>query len=541
MITNLHIKNIGIIEELNMNLKEGFNVITGETGAGKTLLIEAMGILAGARFSKEMIRTGAEYSYVEMCLFVPQHSLAEDGNIILSREVHISGKNLCRINGRMITVNELKNVMKNIVAIHGQNDNQPLLDSSSHIQYLDDFGNQKLERDKTEYQNLYEQYKKLQEKRKQNYGDDKEKQRKLDLLYYQVKEIEEAHLKIGEEEKLEVRRNKITNAQKIAQNIQEAYEQIGENAIDSINIAIRALEKIENLSEDYAQKSSNLKSVYYELQELARDLGNETKENDFSEEEIEEIETRLDLLFSLKRKYGNSIEEILHYKQEIEKEIDTIENAEEYRKQLKDELNMLQNKMIKVCQKIHQLRQEYAAILSENINKELQELEMGNSRFKVLVQKKEEGKFDENGLDKVEFLISTNVGEEEKSLIKIASGGEMSRIMLAIKTVLADTDEVPVLVFDEIDTGISGKTAVSVSQKMKKIAQKHQVICITHLANIAAKGDYNYYIHKQIKENKTNSCVKLLNEEETIKEIARISGGDTSAIALEHARELRAS
>ena len=275
------------------------------------------------------------------------------------------------------------------------------------------------------------------------------------------------------------------------------------------------------------------------MQELSRDVKSFQEEMDFDEEEKQKIEDRYDLIHDLKRKYGNSIEEILKYKDEISTEIEKIENSEEYIAELKKKLKKIIEKMKNLADQINKIRREYAIELEKNINKELFELEMPNAKFKISIKKNEEEIFWENGQDKVEFLISTNVGEEEKELIKIASGGEMSRIMLAIKNVLANVDEVPVMIFDEIDTGISGKAAKSVGEKLKQIAKTHQVICITHQANIAAKGDYNYYISKKIDGGRTLTNIKQLNEEETIKEIARISSGEYSKAALEHAKELR--
>ena len=539
MISNLHIKNIGIIDDISINLNQGFNVLTGETGAGKTLIIDSLNIIAGGRFSKEMIRRGENHSFVELCLYLPENENSIEGNIIISREIYANGRNLCKINGRLVTVNELKTFMKNVIDIHGQQDNQTLLENSYHIKYLDSFASKEIKNIKKEYEKLYEQYNELKTELKNNYGDDKEKQRKLDLLKYQLKEINEAKLKRKEEEELEEIRSKMLNAEKISDNLNEVDLQVGENAIDAISNAVRALEKIEGLDEQYTEKLNSLKSIYYDLQELSRDI-TDLKENIFfDEEQRQTTEERLDLIFTLKRKYGNSIEEILNYKQEIEVEIDQIENLDEYREELKNKIKKLEVAMLENADKMHMIRIKYGQELSKQIDKQMQELEMKNSKFFVEIQYSEEEQFNINGLDKVEFLIVTNKGEEAKPLSKIASGGEMSRIMLAIKNVLTDVDEVPVLIFDEIDTGISGIAANSVADKMKQIAEKHQVLCVTHLASIAASGDYNYYISKEIVEEKTNTRIKLLNEEETLKEIARISSGDITELAMKHAKELR--
>lgn len=537
MLTNLHIKNIGIIEDINIEFNQGLNVLTGETGAGKTLIIDSLQIISGGRFSKEMIRKGENYSFVELCMYEPQNEHAIEGNIIVSREINVNGKNMCKINGRMVTVNELKEFMQQFIEIHGQNDNQNLLDNKLHINYLDGFSGEQLSKKKQQYQELYHKYLEIKKDLKENLGDEKEKQRKLDLLQYQVNEIEEANLKETEEETLEERRTKILNAEKIAENLQQAESCIGENAIDCISTAIRALEKIETLDENYAKASSNLKNMYYELQEISRDITSYAQDVDFEEAERKEIEERLDLIHDLKRKYGNNIAEILQYKEEMNKEIKRLENLEQYHQKQREKLIQIENQMEIVAQELHKIRTQNAENLSIAINKELEELEMKNAKIKVKVEIQQE--FLKNGKDIVTFFITTNIGEEEKELSKIASGGEMSRTMLAIKKVLADTDKMPILIFDEIDTGISGKAANSVAKKLKAISKNHQVMCISHLPNIAAIADFNYFISKNTNNERTKTQIKLLKEKEVIEEIARISSGEVNEISIKYATELR--
>ena len=483
MITNLHIKNIGIIEDLNIDLSRGLNVLTGETGAGKTLIIDSLQIISGGRFSKEMIRRGENNSFVELCMYVPNSPKSEDGNIIVSREINTNGKNMCKINGRMVTVNELKEFMSEFIEIHGQNDTQGLLDSKKHLSYLDGFSGTKLSDLKGKYQKLYLKYTRIQKELKANFGDDKERQRKIDLLQYQIKEIEEANLKENEEEELEEQRNIIANSAKISENLQKANSLIEDGGIDNISMAIRALEKIEDIDKKYQETSTNLKNLYYELQEVARDISGYKEDTYFDENERNEIEERLDLIRLLKRKYGNTIREILEYREE-------------------------------------------------------KELEMKNAKISVNVKYMED-EFFATGKDSVKFYIATNIGEEEKELAKIASGGEMSRIMLAIKKVLAEYDNIPILVFDEIDTGISGKAANSVGDKLKSIAESHQVLCISHLPNIVAQADYNYFISKNVIEDRTKTQIKLLKENEVIEEIARISSGEINEVTIKYATELR--
>lgn len=538
MISTLHIKNIGIIDDLSIDLNEGLNVLTGETGAGKTLIIDSLGIISGGRFSKEMIRKGETNSFVEICMYEPENENSIDGNIIVSREINSNGKNMCKINGRMVTVNELKNFMSKFIEIHGQNDNQSLLDNKFHLKYLDGFIGDKIIDTKKQYKEKYEKYLEIKQELKNNYGDEKERERKLDLLRYQFNEIEESNLKVNEEDNLEEKRKLMLNSEKISKNLNEADIAIGENSIDSINTAIRALEKIEDIDKKYEDISSNLKNIYYELQEISRDISEHKEDVYFDEQERNEVEERLDLIYNLKRKYGNDVQEILNYKDEIEAEINHIENLDEYNNKLKKELKYLKQEMTTLAEKMHELRNEYGKVLSININKVLEDLEMKNANINIHVDYNEEEYF-ENGKDIVEFYITTNLGEDEKQLAKIASGGEMSRIMLAIKKVLADTDKMPVLIFDEIDTGISGKAAGAVAEKLNGISKNHQVLCISHLPSIAAIADYNYFISKRVINERTNTNIKLLNEKETLEEIARISSGEINEATIQYAMQLR--
>ena len=537
MVTTLHIKNVGIIDDLSIDLNNGFNVLTGETGAGKTLIIGSLAILAGGRFSKEMIRNGEEFSYVEANFYCPNNEVAVDGNIIVSREIHLNGRNSCKINGRLITVNELKEFMSKIIDIHGQHDSQLILNPMQHIIYLDKFIGKELNESVCEYIKKLEEYNKLKQELKNTYGEDQEKERRLDLLRYQYNEIEQAKLKQNEEEELQNKHKMMQNAEKLKDNLFEIDTNLNENAIIAISNSIRSLEKIKDCGKEYSEKLSILKNSYYDIQELARDLSYMREEVDFDENERNQIENRLDLIFSLKRKYGNTITEILEFRNKIENEINKIENLDEYHNKIKIQIKNLEQELFKIANQMSNVRTKYAETLSKKINQELKDLEMPNAKFEIKINKTE--RFCENGIDEVEFMICTNVGEGLKPLTKIASGGEMARIMLAIKNVLADVDEVSTLVFDEIDTGISGKASKAVAEKMKSIAELHQVICITHLPSIAARGDYNYYISKQTKENKTYTSIKLLNEDETIEEIARISSGEVTEIAKAHAKELR--
>ena len=535
MIDNLHIKNVGIIDDISINFKDGLNVLTGETGAGKTLIIDSLRLLSGERFSKEMIRTGENYAFVEASINCSDAENVDD--IIVSREVNKNGKNLCKINGRMVTCVELREFMKNILYIHGQNDNLTILDESTHIEVVDLFSKEEIKTHLLRYRELFNEHEKIKQELINNYSDDKQRQRMLDILNYEVNEIDEADLRVDEDDEIKDRIKLISSAEKIATNLQSAENQISNNVIDSLSVAIRDIEKISNFKAEYNSILQVLKSSYYEIQENLREISNEVNEVEFDEEELNNLEERLELINKLKRKYGNTIAEIIEYANSKRDEIDRINNLEEQNQELNNRLNEIENKMLEVAKHLTQIREKNSKKLSESINTELKDLEMCNAKFIININQTKQ--FNCNGIDKVEFMIITNVGDKAKPLSKIASGGEMSRIMLAIKNILADVDEVPIMVFDEIDTGISGNAANSVGDKMKLISKRHQVICITHQAAIAAKGDYNYFISKNVKDNRTSSKVKMLTEKETISEIARISSGSTSIAALNHAKELR--
>lgn len=535
MISTLHIKNIGIIDELNIEFGNGFNVLTGETGAGKTLIIDAINIICGGRFSKEMIRKGEKYSYVEMSIYMPENKYAIDGNIIITREIQINGKNACKINGRLVTVNELKDFMKNFIDIHKQNDNLQILEPEYQINCINNFNREEIKSILENYQEEYSKYLELNDKLKNNYGDEKEKERKLDLLQYEFDEIENANLKIGEEEELKEKSIMFENSEKIIRNINEVYSKCN-NAEENLNNAIKAMENISNISPKYENKLNEIKNSFYEVQEIARDLNDENDNMYFDENERDSIEERLDTIYSLKRKYGNSIEEIIIFKDKIEKEIEKINNLDEENNRIKNKIAETKKSMDNLALNLHVIREKVSKEISKKINEELCDLEMPNAKFCIEIEKCNE--YNKNGTDIVKFEIATNVGEDYKELAKIASGGEMSRIMLAIKTVLAQADKIPILIFDEIDTGISGNAAKSVGKKLKLIGKYHQVICITHQPSIAAKGDVNFYIGKKIDGTRTFTFTKKLNEEDVINEVARISNGNITDASRKHAIEL---
>ena len=483
-----------------------------------------------------MIRYGQKNSYVEMSLFLPKINTEE--NNIVSREINLAGKNICKINGRLVTVSQLKEFMNTIIDIHGQNENQSLLEVNNHIKLLDKFAGKNIDILKEKYKQLYFRYLEINKGIKENFGEEKEKQRMIDLLKYQLNEIEEANLSINEEENLYEKRKVIINSEKISKSISFAKNSLNQNIIDYLSDSIKEMDKISDYNIEYGKITERLRSCYYELQETGIDLSSLEDDIDFDEEEQNKIEQRIELINSLKRKYGNNIQEILKFSEEIKIEINKLENNEEYIQKLKEELKIVESQMLNIGKQISIIRKESGIKISNKINKELKDLENTKAHFEASINSNE-NKFNCNGIDNVEFLISTNLGTEKKSLIKIASGGEMSRIMLAIKNVLADVDDTPIMIFDEIDTGISGTAGVVTGEKIKNISKKHQVICITHLASIAAKGDYNYYIYKETIENETRTRIKQLSEEEVLKEIARISSGVVTDISLNLAKQLR--
>ena len=535
MIETLHIENVGIIDNITIDFKEGLNVITGETGAGKSLLVDAISLICGNRFSKDIIKTGTDYCLVEVMLSLSN----ESDNIVVSREVSNSGKNKCKINGRLVTVNELKKYMSSIINIHGQNDNQNLFDESSHIIYLDKFCKDSIVDIKNEYLKLYNEYLSLENQLKNNYGNEREKERMLDLLNYEISEIDDANFKIGEDVELEEKSRIIRNSKKIYEAIAVAEHILSSTIISDLDVALKNMCKISEYNDLYKAENDRLQNMYYELQDVSNNLYSYKEEVCFDKRENDEVLTRLDLLYSLKRKYGNSIEEIIEYRNNIQVKKDEIQNMETYLINTRKKIDSVKKEMLELSQKLNYIRINNGKILEESINKELADLDMKNAKIKVDVKYEINGKFNKNGLNSVAFKILTNVGDEYKSLNKIASGGEISRIMLAIKKVLSEVDEVKILVFDELDTGISGKAGSVVGRKLKDISLNHQVMCITHLGVVAAYANYNYFISKKVSDNRTSLKIKLLDENETIREIARISSGVLTNFSIESARELR--
>lgn len=534
MITNLHIKNLGIIKDIELELGEKLNVITGETGAGKSLIIDSLNLLAGGRFSKEMIRRGEEDLFVEANLFFENRE--EDKNVIVSRHISLNGKNICKINGNMVTVNQLKEYMMSVLDIHLQNDNNKLLNKKNHIEFLDSYDENILSL-KKEYQELYFKYLKIKNELSENLGDEKERKRTLDLLKYELNEIEEANL-VETEDELKNNIKVIKNSEKILNSLNESKEEL-DSVLPLIEKVMRNFSQISDIKKEYNDNYEMTQNSFYNLKEVYESIFNMQDELEVDEYSNEQFFKRLDLISSLKRKYGNTISEILEYKEKIKENIFKINNMEKYVNDLNKQMDEIKKLMLDKSEKLHNLRVNNAIKISENINEELIDIEMKDVKIDVSIDYSENDLFDVNGQDKVEFLVKTNIGAEFLPLTKIASGGEISRIMLAIKTVLCTNCNNVTLILDEIDTGISGSAASKVAEKLQKISKKMQILSVTHLSNIAAIADENFYIYKENDNGNASTKVKLLNENEKINEIARISFGKINEVAINYALELK--
>ena len=562
MLVQLQISNVALIDKLNIELADGLNVLTGETGAGKSIIIDSINAILGERLSRDLIRTGTEKASVEAVFQVENARFGnllegmgiepeEDGTLIISREYTAAGRNTCRINGKMATVSMLKEVGERLIDIHGQYDNQSLLRTESHIDLLDSFGGDAIMELKHRYQQLLEKYRSIKNKLRGLSGDKNDRERRIDLIKYQIEEIKKAKLKPQEDENLNRQRVILSSSEKIMSALANAYDFLygGDNgkssAADGVNNALAQLESIVKLDEKYGGISKKLEELSYLMDDAVEDLRRAKEEIEFNPDLLEQIEERLDVIYRLKKKYGASIAEVLEYGGKLEAELEEILRSEELITELGVQLSEVESELFKAAKELNGERRKACKILEDNICDQLEDLEMKKARFKVNIEFQEalqegnERKYLQNGLDRVEFLISANAGEPLKPLSKIASGGEMSRIMLAIKTILADVDHIPTLIFDEIDIGVSGKAAQKVGEKLSYISATHQVICVTHLAQIACMADSHYLIEKISRRDSTVTRINKLGESGTKQEVARILGGaNISEITLKHAEEM---
>ncbi|NLY18307.1 MAG: DNA repair protein RecN [Clostridiaceae bacterium] len=555
MIIQLSVENVAIIEKLTIELEDGLNTLTGETGAGKSILIDAINALLGGRVSRDLIRIGEEKAKVESVFQIPPKLVdvftgmgidnLEDNTIILSRQFFASGKNICRINGSFATVSQLRAVGEYLIDIHGQNDNQSLLRNKAQIDYLDRYSGPALLSEKDEYKKALMKFNEVKKKIKNLKETEKERARLEDLYKYQLNEITSANLKENEDEELMRQSSLLSNAESIIEALNKSYTALsGEDggltsgAIESTQFAQAAMENICGYAPEFKEMSEALAEVSDKLVDISRSIRIMKEQVNYDPDLQQTVEERLALIESLKRKYGNTIKEIIKYGEDIKQKLDEVSDTESLLKKLEKEMAVLDGILYAKAKSIHNMRVKAACELNERITSELVDLDMPKAVFRLDIQFDENREYMENGLDTIEFLISPNPGEGFKPLAKIASGGEMSRIMLAIKTILADVDETGVLIFDEIDTGVSGRAALKVGEKLLEISRKHQVICVTHHAQIASLANAHYYIDKTFDVNRTLAHVKKLQGKEREIEISRLLSGDNSEITAKLAKEM---
>lgn len=552
MLNRLFIKNIAVIENAEIEFENGFNILTGETGAGKSIIIDSVNILKGERASKELIRTGEQKARVDGVFTVDvdtQRLLsdefgieAEDGQILISREITADGKNNIRINGMPAIGSVLKEVGAHLVTIHGQHDNTSLLAKKTHLKLLDSAAGDELSKTLNDYKDIYNKVREKIAELESIETDEQEKTRRLDMLTFQIDEIEAAALQIGEDDELFEKKAFLENAGRIAENTQSAYgllyegDETGKSANDLLWDGINALGDVAEYDAELKKIHEELTDLGYEISDKVRSLRKYIDTLTFEPYELEQVEDRLDLIYNLKRKYGSTIELVLKYLQDAKEEADNIVRSDERAEELKNEIASLEEKRNLLADKLTHIRAKTGGNLSKQIEEQLADLNMAKVRFSVNIQETDYGA---NGKDDVEFLICTNVGEEFKPLTKIASGGELSRIMLAVKNVLTMGEGAKTLVFDEIDTGVSGSAAQKIGEKLRTISSTNQVICITHLPQIASLAKTHYLIEKNVENDRTLTTVKRLEGEDRVLEIARTLGGaELTEITKANAREL---
>ena len=546
MLSLLHIENIAVIECADISFDRGFNVLTGETGAGKSIVIDAISAILGQRAYRDMIRTGtnkasvrAVFTDVPKLPWFEENGVEYDPETIIQREVHLDGKNVCRVNGSLVTVSILNKLGIQLINIHGQHDSASLFDEANHLTFLDDFaGNEAIRAD---YSVKYSEVDKIRREINRISMDEGEKLRRMETLKYQIEEIEKANLEVGEDEALEERRKLLQNSEKIANGLNDAVESLyggddTDGAASLLNMAERALARIAKYSDDIASLHEKVADLMYQVQdaaEIARDVQYELS---YSADELDRIESRLDVIHKLRRKYGTTCGEILEYLQKAKQELDEIEFADDHLERLKKKLKKAEKAAWDAALVLRQNRQEVAEKLSARILTELAQLDMPKVQFACQFTELE---LTAGGADAVAFYMSANVGEALKPMSKVASGGELARIMLAMKNVLAEQDKVDTLIFDEVDTGVSGRAAQKVAEKLKAVARAKQVLCVTHLPQIAAMGDTHMLIAKGERDGRTFTTVTPLDLEGRKRELARIIGGaNITEITLKSAEEM---
>lgn len=553
MLLQLNIRNFALIEKLSISFESGFNVLSGETGAGKSILIDAINYVLGGKFNRDLIRTGEKKTFVEAVFTVENPKTLEvleeeeiDSNenlVIISRESFQSGRTVAKVNGRSILMANLKHISSTLLDIHGQHDNQNLLSEENHIYYLDYYGESSIGSMLRQYEKDYKDLIHIENKIQDLSGKSEDREKLVDFLKYQIDEIDSANLKEGEEEELNERFKILSNSEKINNTINSCYASLYSSngdkgsVYDSLGMVIKQLASIENIVSKVKDISDSLKDSYYNIEGCIEDI-RDIKDNFYYDAgELEAINSRIYKINGFKKKYGSSVKDILNYRNKIEKQYEEMKDVSKIIENLNLERLKLEDKMKLKCKQIHECRYKIALDLEKNVKNELKFVGLEKSVFKIEV--KLEQKFNLKGMDKVTFYISTNPGEPLKPLQKIVSGGELSRMMLALKTVFVDKDHIPSIIFDEIDTGISGRIAQCVAEKMYNISKKHQVFCVTHLPQIASMSDTHYWVSKRVIKNKTYTKVKRMNEQEKQYEIARMIGGsEVTPLTLEHAKEI---
>lgn len=551
MLISLHVKNLALIQETEVNFKEGLNILSGETGAGKSIIIGSINLALGARADKDMIRNGAEYALIELVFQVLDEEMLaqikaldipveEDGIIIIQRRIQ-PNRSLCKICGETATTRQLKELSELLIDIHGQHEHQSLLYKKNHLEILDAFAGEELAQVKSRIKEKHREYTKLQNELQEFGMDDSVRAKELSLAEFEYTEIEEAKLIAGEDEELETAYRRMANSRQIVEAASKAYQLTGgsddQAAADTVGRAVRELHAIEEYDDKAKALALELEHIDGLLNDFNRNIAEYLSDMEFDGQVFADTEERLNLINHLKLKYGGSIEAVLAYQQEQAERMERLQNMDAYRAELNRKLVLTKEELQKLCLKASDIRQKEAGKLSKDMIQALTDLNFLEVCFEIQVRRKEE--FASNGFDDVEFMISTNPGEPMKSLGNVASGGELSRIMLAIKTVLASRDKIPTMIFDEIDAGISGKTAWKVSEKLGTLSRSHQIICITHLPQIAAMADSHYRIAKQAIDRKTVTGIQELGRDEVIEELARMLGGEEITDTVrENAKEL---
>lgn len=539
MLSDLQVKNFALINKVNINFSKGLNILSGETGAGKSIIIGALDLLLGARANTDVIRSGKKAAYIS-AFFQPDELKIinnilnaagiekEESGILIAREIRANGRNRTLINGQLATLKIVKKISRYLIDIHGQHEHQLLLNQNSHLMILDAFIGSEIKPLKKEIKAYYKELTIIRKELEKIEIDDSQRARELDIINFQIEEIEEAALKEGEYQELKEEYETLSHGEEIYKVVAELMTSLSteeynkKGIIDHLAILKNKFLEIENYNEDLKDLNKKLTNIYFSLEEFIFDLDDFESSFDYDEEEIALISDRLDLINSLLRKYGNDIEAVLLYLEELYKKRDELENIEEKISSLKQKNKKLKDELLKKSGKLSKLRKKYSKELEKNLKIELKDLAMEDVRFKVNFDHKD---ISADGTDRIEFLISPNRGEDLKSLAKIASGGELSRIMLSLKTITAAIDQVDTLIFDEVDSGVGGKTAAKMAAKLTQIASERQIICITHLPQLASAANHHFLIKKEKGENRTFTKIHALNKSERVKEIARMIGG----------------